>query len=273
MEHLNATESLNTNAEKKDSSINKKIRDRIVMAATMLTSLFAAKEGHAQYTYPAEKFTAVPTELFAKPGNLDRVKNYEGIEKIDKEMLKKLEDKFAEVLKDKTYKFEGVGILDNGDRVLTTENIKDTLKDGGLVIDEFEIVETKNSFHIMGQLDMVRYRGEALKTENPDVEATFTENDLTSQDVDIEIDKETGVIISFIKGTPYNIPQEKDSAGYEQNKKDMDWFVIKNDGTGASENYFQNTATRIVQAAAESTPKENAKVTQEYLQSFDTTHN
>ena len=49
----------------------------------------------------------------------------------------------------------------------------------------------------------------------------------------------------------------------------MQWFVIKNDGTGASENYFQNSATRIVQAAVESTPKENAGVTQELLQSLD----
>ena len=53
------------------------------------------------------------------------------------------------------------------------------------------------------------------------------------------------------------------------NKKNMQWFVIKNDGTGASENYFQNSATRIVQAAVESTPKENAGVTQELLQSLD----
>lgn len=219
MEHFNTPESHTTNTEKKDSSIGKKIRDRIVIGATMLTSLFAAKEGHAQYTHPEDKFSAVPTELFAKPGNLDRVKNYEGVEKADKEMLQKLQDKFAAVLKDKTYKFEGVGNFENGDRYLTTENIKDTLKDGGLVIDEFEIVETKNTFHIMGQLDMVRYRGAALKTEHSDVETTFKENDLVSEDVDIEIDKETGVIISFIKGTPYTIPQEKDPDGFEENKK------------------------------------------------------
>ncbi len=237
----NSAETITEKSEQKDNSISKKIRDRIVIGATMLTSLFAAKETSAQYTHPEKHFDSVPTELFATPGKLDRIKA-DNLEKVDKQFIKRIEGKF-----------KGAAEGEDGTRYLTLEHIKDTLEDGGLVIDEFDIAENGTSFEVAGQLDMVRYRGDALVNADKDPDKVFKENHIDSKDVYLVIDKETGIISQFIKWKPNNL--KEGDPGYSDIKKNMESFVLKKDGSLEQENYFIDDATSVVQSIEKSAPK------------------
>ncbi len=266
-----SVESKPINNEKKEDSVSKKIRNKILIFTTVLASLLVAKESNAQYTHPELSLNNVPSELFAEPGTLNNFKNVT-FEKVDQSSLKTIHDKVNQIFKDETYRFDGVAEDDNGGKYVTTEHIKATLANGILLLDEFKIVEHQDFFEVIGQLDIMNSRGHQSSNEqfNEAEKSLESQGGLKSRDVYIKIDKKTGTVLEFVNATPSGQVMGSPSPEIAQvvaetQRMGMEWLVVTKDGKTEQLNYKKDMVKGIISTVASSTPKENSPEAQRIL--------